>query len=71
MHFSAIEDGHHLVFLHQIKPGAASKSFGLQVAKLAGLPQAAIAAAEQKLQELEYTRMPVGLEEQVLEPELN
>jgi len=38
LHVSAVEHNDQLVFLHQIQPGPASKSFGLQVAQLAGLP---------------------------------
>jgi DNA mismatch repair protein MutS len=37
LHVSAVEHNDQLVFLHQIQPGPASKSFGLQVAQLAGL----------------------------------
>lgn len=55
MHFAAIENHNDLVFLHQIKPGPANKSFGLQVAKLAGLPNRAIDLARLKLIELERT----------------
>jgi DNA mismatch repair protein MutS len=38
LHVSAVEHNDQLVFLHQIQQGPASKSFGLQVAQLAGLP---------------------------------
>ncbi|MBM3375102.1 MAG: DNA mismatch repair protein MutS [Betaproteobacteria bacterium] len=47
-HVSAVEHNHGIVFLHQIAPGAASQSFGLQVARLAGLPEAVIASARQR-----------------------
>ncbi len=53
MHFSAIEQNDNLAFLYKILPGPTAKSFGLQVAKLAGIPAAVIQAAKQKLQELE------------------
>ena len=42
-----------LVFLHDVKPGAADKSYGVQVAKLAGLPPAAVARAREVLDKLE------------------
>ncbi|NNE58235.1 MAG: DNA mismatch repair protein MutS [Hellea sp.] len=42
-----------LIFLHDVQPGAADKSYGVQVAKLAGLPQAAIARARDVLSQLE------------------
>ena len=42
-----------LVFLHAIRPGPASRSFGLQVAALAGVPRTVIRQAEKHLAELE------------------
>ena len=42
-----------LVFLHDLRPGPADKSYGVQVAKLAGLPQAAVERARAVLQSLE------------------
>lgn len=42
-----------LVFLHDVSPGAADKSYGVQVAKLAGLPPAAVARAREVLTQLE------------------
>jgi DNA mismatch repair protein MutS len=42
-----------IVFLHQVKPGAADRSYGIQVAKLAGLPEAVVARARQVLARLE------------------
>jgi DNA mismatch repair protein MutS len=42
-----------VVFLHEVAPGAADRSYGIQVAKLAGLPPAVIARAKQVLQSLE------------------
>ncbi len=49
----AAADGERLVFLHQVKPGPASRSFGLQVAALAGVPQPVIRAARVHLAALE------------------
>lgn len=42
-----------VVFLHEVGPGAADRSYGIQVAKLAGLPASVIARAEQVLESLE------------------
>jgi DNA mismatch repair protein MutS len=42
-----------VVFLHEVAPGAADRSYGIHVAKLAGLPEAAVARAEQVLATLE------------------
>lgn len=53
MHLSALEQGQDIVFLHRIEPGPASKSYGIAVAKLAGLPNRALKAAQKHLDELE------------------
>ena len=42
-----------VVFLHEVAPGAADRSYGIQVAKLAGLPPAVVARAETVLETLE------------------
>jgi len=42
-----------VVFLHEVAPGAADRSYGIHVAKLAGLPEAAVARAEEVLRMLE------------------
>ncbi len=53
IHFEAIEHGNSIAFLHQVKKGAASKSYGLAVAALAGVPSNVIKMAQQKLHQLE------------------
>jgi DNA mismatch repair protein MutS len=45
-----------IVFLHEVIPGAADRSYGIQVAKLAGLPKPVIARARQVLSRLEKTQ---------------
>jgi DNA mismatch repair protein MutS len=45
-----------IVFLHEVAPGAADRSYGIHVAKLAGLPAAVIARAEEVLRALEEGR---------------
>ena len=42
-----------IVFLHKVTPGAADRSYGIQVARLAGLPQPVTARAAEVLQILE------------------
>ncbi len=49
VHLSAVEHKKHIVFLHKILAGAARQSYGIQVAKLAGIPPIAIAAAKDYL----------------------
>ncbi|MGH6830745.1 MAG: MutS-related protein, partial [Methylocella sp.] len=42
-----------LVFLHEVAPGVADRSYGIQVARLAGLPPAVVARAREVLEKLE------------------
>lgn len=56
VHVEAVEHGDRLVFLHSIKDGPASQSYGLQVAALAGIPNVVISAARRYLSELERER---------------
>jgi DNA mismatch repair protein MutS len=53
VHLDATEYQDHVVFLHHIQEGPANRSFGLQVARLAGIPAPVLAAASEKLAELE------------------
>ncbi|MFZ8987069.1 MAG: DNA mismatch repair protein MutS [Steroidobacteraceae bacterium] len=53
VHLDATEHGEGLVFLHAVKPGPASRSYGLQVAALAGVPREVIASARRYLEQLE------------------
>ncbi|MFC4762788.1 DNA mismatch repair protein MutS [Dyella koreensis] len=53
VHLDAVEYGDQLVFMHAVKEGPANRSFGLQVAALAGLPKSVIADARRTLAELE------------------
>jgi DNA mismatch repair protein MutS len=50
---SAAESGSDIVFLHEIQPGPASRSYGVQVARLAGMPAAVLHHARHALQALE------------------
>jgi len=53
VHLSATEHQGKLVFLHRIQAGPASQSYGLQVAKLAGLPALVVKNAQKRLDQLE------------------
>lgn len=53
VHLDATEYQDRIVFLHSVREGPASQSYGLQVAKLAGLPGDVLHAARHKLQALE------------------
>jgi len=53
VHVSATEAGHDIVFLHEIQPGPASRSYGIQVARLAGMPGAVLNHARHALEALE------------------
>ena len=53
VHVSAIESGRDIVFLHEIQSGPASRSYGIQVARLAGMPAAVVNQARQTLEALE------------------
>ena len=53
VHVSAVESGRDIVFLHEIQPGPASRSYGIQVARLAGMPPAVVNQARHTLAALE------------------
>lgn len=53
VHVSAVESGADIVFMHHIEPGPASKSYGIAVAKLAGVPAAVVNHARHALAALE------------------
>ena len=53
VHLAAIEHQHSIVFLHAVNEGAASQSYGLQVAALAGVPAIVIRNAKKQLRALE------------------
>lgn len=52
-HIAVKEEGHELVFLRKIVPGATDRSYGIQVARLAGVPEKVIERASEILRELE------------------
>ncbi|HGJ5876981.1 MAG TPA: DNA mismatch repair protein MutS [Arsenophonus sp.] len=61
IHLDAIEHDDTIAFMHNVQEGAASKSYGLAVASLAGVPAKVIQRAKQKLIELEtLSTLPVN-----------
>ena len=57
VHVGAVESGDDIAFLHEIVPGPASRSFGVQVARLAGMPPALLRHARVALEGLEADRV--------------
>jgi DNA mismatch repair protein MutS len=57
VHLDAVETGGNLTFLHSVEDGPASQSYGIQVAKLAGVPALVVNAARRKLVELENAQV--------------
>lgn len=53
VHLSAVEHQDNIVFLHHVHDGAAEKSYGIQVASLAGVPKSVITLAGKYLKQLE------------------
>ncbi len=60
VHLEAVEHGDSIVFLHSVREGPASQSYGLQVAALAGIPRPVIAAAREHLRRLEDQAVPTA-----------
>ncbi len=60
VHLDATEHDDHIIFLHAVQEGPANQSYGLQVAKLAGIPQAVIQNARRKLASLEQQVTPAA-----------
>jgi len=54
VHLDAIEHDGEVVFLYEVKPGPANQSYGLQVARLAGIPEPILADAKDRLSNLEH-----------------
>ncbi|MDK8464892.1 DNA mismatch repair protein MutS [Marinobacter sp. SS13-12] len=60
VHLTATEHDDTIVFLHNVHDGPASQSYGLQVAKLAGVPQEVIRNAREQLSHLEGSAAPAN-----------
>jgi len=51
VHVDVVEHGERIIFMHSVKPGPANRSYGLQVARLAGVPEPILKQARERLQE--------------------
>ncbi len=69
VHLDAVEHAGTLVFLYSVREGPADRSYGLQVAALAGVPRQVIAAARNTLRELEQ-RSGRLIEREAAQPQL-
>jgi DNA mismatch repair protein MutS len=58
VHLDAVEMKDKIVFLHKLESGPANKSYGLQVAQLAGVPKPVVRAARKHLEKLETNSAP-------------
>ena len=58
MHLAAAESAGSIVFLHEVREGPASRSYGIQVAQRAGVPPAVIRQASRELERLEAQGAP-------------
>jgi DNA mismatch repair protein MutS len=70
VHFDATEYGDKIIFMHAVQDGPANRSFGIQVAQLAGVPASVIQRAKQKLRSFELekaTQLP--FEGEIRQPE--
>src|SRR4029078_1980516 len=61
VHFDATERDDKIIVLHTVKSGPANKSYGIQVAQLAGVPRPVIQLAKKKLHELEMVAPTSGM----------
>lgn len=66
---AVVERGHEVIFLRQVVPGVAEKSFGVHVARLAGLPARVVKRAEEMLSRLEGRMSSPLPDAHVLHPE--
>jgi len=60
VHLDAVEHKDTIVFLHALEEGPASRSYGIQVAALAGVPKAVVQRARRTLQQLEEQSQASG-----------
>ena len=65
VHLDATEQDEKIIFLHTVLPGPANRSYGIQVAQLAGVPRMVITEAKQKLRELERQTTSISSTNQV------
>lgn len=71
LHLHAREHAGDIVFLYQVKEGPASKSYGIEVAKLAGLPDAVLSIARQRLSSFERANLQPRQDDLFATPQLS
>jgi DNA mismatch repair protein MutS len=71
VHLDAVEHGDSIAFMHAVQEGAASKSYGLAVAGLAGVPKTVIKNARAKLRQLEQIGQAEGQLSATTKPEVD
>jgi DNA mismatch repair protein MutS len=59
-----VEEGRDIIFLHQVAPGGADRSYGIHVARLAGIPAPVVHRAEDLLEDLESGEFRPGTQSQ-------
>ncbi len=67
-HISFKEVGKNVIFLRKLKPGGVAHSFGLHVARMAGMPQQVLESAEQTLAGLEEADSKARKTKQIIKP---
>lgn len=65
---AVVEEGHDVIFLHKVVPGGADRSYGIHVARLAGIPAPVVHRAESLLAQLESGEFRPGMADQEVEP---
>ena len=68
VHLDAVEHKDRIVFLHAVEEGPANRSYGLQVAQLAGVPGTVIRAARRRLAALEEQGLSSGPQRDLFAP---
>ncbi|MEO6031581.1 MAG: DNA mismatch repair protein MutS, partial [Burkholderiaceae bacterium] len=68
MHVAAAESGDDIVFLHELQSGPASRSYGVQVARLAGMPATLLRQARATLEALEAHKRSAQAQIDLFEP---
>ncbi len=71
LHLHAREHAGDIVFLYQVKEGPASQSYGIEVAKLAGLPDAVLSIARQRLSSFEQANLQPRQDDLFATPQLS
>jgi len=71
VHLDAVEHGERIIFMHTVKGGPANRSYGLQVAALAGVPERVLAQGRSILAELEANPMHGGESSHNAQPQID